>query len=170
MPTSRRPLLFALVCAASLVAAGASTRHDARSEEGAIRDLDRKWSEAVAARDLDGAVAHYAEDASFLAPNAPAASGKAAIRAAWKDLLQSPGLSLTFAPVSVKVAHAGDMAYEIGSYRLGMDAPGGHTEDDGKYVLVWTRVGGDWRVTADIFNSNRPALPAPAAPAPAAAK
>ena len=53
------------------------------------------------------------------------------------------------------------MAYEIGTYTMGLDAPGGRVEDEGKYVVVWTRVGGDWKVAADIFNSNRPA-PAPA--------
>jgi uncharacterized protein (TIGR02246 family) len=162
-------MLPVLACAAALVALGATTRHDARPEETRIRDLDRKWSEAVAARDLDGTVAHYAEDAVFLSPNAPATSGKAAIRAAWKDLLLSPGLSLTFAPMSVRVAHAADMAFEIGSYTMGQDAPGGRVEDDGKYVVVWTRVGGDWKVAADIFNSNRPAAPAPPAPAATAA-
>jgi len=110
---------------------------------------------------VDGTVAHYADDAAFLAPNAPATSGKTAIRAAWTDLLKSPGLSLSFGPTAVRIAHASDMAYEIGTYTMGLDAPGGRVEDEGKYVVVWTRVGGDWKVAADIFNSNRPA-PAPA--------
>jgi len=170
MPAPRRKSLLVLVCVAALAALAASTRHDTSAEETRIREIVRQWNQAVSIRDLDGAVAHYADDASFLAPNAPAVAGKAAIRAAWKDMLLSPGLSLTFAAVSVKVAHAGDMAYEIGTYKMGQDAAGGaRAEDEGKYVVVWARIGADWKVVADIFNSNRPLAPAPAAAAPAAA-
>jgi len=169
MPAPRLALPIVFVCATALAALGATTRHDTRPEEARIRELVKKWNEAVAVRDLDGAVRDYADDASFLAPNAPIASGKVAIRTAWKDLLLSPGLSLTFGPLSVKVAHDADIAYEIGTYKMGVDAAGGRVEDQGKYVVVWTRAGADWKVAADIFNSDRPAPAAPAAPAAAAA-
>ncbi len=138
-----------------------AARRDPQSEETVIRELDRKWAEAIVAKDLDRTVAHYADDAAFLAPNAPATSGKAAIRTAWDDLLKTPGLSLTFGPTTVRIAHAADMAYEIGTYTMGLDGPSGRVEDDGKYVVVWTRIGGDWKVAADIFNTSRP----PATPA-----
>jgi uncharacterized protein (TIGR02246 family) len=148
-------LVKILACLACLCALSAAARKEAPSEETVIRELDRKWVEGIAAKDLDSTVAHYADDAAFLAPNASVSTGKVAIRAAWEGLLKSPGLSLTFGPTTIRVARAGDMAYEIGTYKIGMDAPGGRAEDEGKYVYVWTRVGGDWKVAADIFNSSR---------------
>jgi hypothetical protein len=29
--------------------------------------------------------------------------------------------------------------------------------DTGKYVVVWRKVGGEWKAAADIFNSDLPA-------------
>jgi len=159
MSLGSRSSITILACVACLFSFGASVRRGTQSEEQAIRELDRKWTEAIAARDLDATVAHYADDAAFLAPGAPVTSGRAAIRSAWGDLLKSPGLSLTFGPTVVRIAHAADMAYEIGTFTMAMDGPHGRVEDQGKYVVVWTRNGGDWRVAADIFNSSRPPSP-----------
>ncbi|WP_405030146.1 hypothetical protein [Mycoplana sp. BE70] len=45
------------------------------------------------------------------------------------------------------------MAYEIGTYELGYstDKP---VDEKGKYVVVWKKAGDDWKVMADIFNSD----------------
>jgi len=165
MSLRSKSLVTVLACFACILAFGATARRDPQSEETAIRDLDKRWEEAIVAKDLDRTVAHYADDAAFLAPSAPASSGKAAIRTAWADLLKSPGLSLTFGPTTVRIAHAADMAYEIGTYTMGMDTPNGRVEDQGKYVVVWTKLGADWKVAADIFNSSRPPAAPPATPA-----
>jgi uncharacterized protein (TIGR02246 family) len=133
-----------------------TTSVDAQAEARAIRDTIGRWIGTIDSKDAAGAASFYAEDGVFMVPNAPPARGRDAIRAAWSGLLQAPNVSLRVESATIEVAQAGDMAYELGTYRLGMDGPQGRIEDDGKYVVVWRKREGRWQVMADIFNSNRP--------------
>jgi len=156
--------LIALAAAASACV----QRADVATEERVIRDLDKKWVQAVAAKDTTAIANVYAEDANFLAPGAPRASGRAAIRQAWVGLLKAPNLVLTFEPTKITIASSADIAYETGSYHLGYDLPKAkrvkgraaksrRLEDTGKYVVAWKKVNGGWKVQYDIFNSDRAA-------------
>jgi len=143
-------------------------RADVATEERVIRDLDKKWVQAVAAKDTTAIANTYAEDANFLAPGAPRASGRAAVRQAWVGLLKAPNLVLTFEPTKITIASSADIAYETGSYHLGYDLPKAkrvkgraapksrRLEDTGKYVVAWKKVNGEWKVQYDIFNSDKP--------------
>ena len=124
----------------------------------AIRALSARWLRAADTRDAARVAPFYTEDGAFLVPNVPLARGRAAVQAVWSQLLAAPNLELAWTPSSVDVAQAGDMAYEIGLYRLGMDGPAGRIEDEGKYVVVWRKTEQGWQVAADIFNSSRQAL------------
>ena len=115
--------------------------------------MSARWLQAVDTRDADRVASFYAADGAFLVPNVPLARGRDAVRAVWTQLLGAPNLSLSWGPLSVEVAQAGDLAWEIGSYHLGMDGPNGRIEDDGKYVVVWRKGGEGWQVAADVFNS-----------------
>jgi len=126
------------------------------SEARMIREASARWLAAVGTRDAARVAPYYAEDGVFLVPNAPLARGREAVQAVWAQLLSAPNLELAWTPTSIEVAQAADMAYEVGSYRLAMDAPNGHVEDDGKYVVVWRKTAEGWTVAADIFNSSRP--------------
>jgi ketosteroid isomerase-like protein len=68
-----------------------------------------------------------------------------------------PGLSFTFQPQTIKVAHSGDLAYEIGTYSLSYDGDQGRVQDMGKYLVVWEKVDGDWKAMVDTDNSDLPA-------------
>ena len=127
------------------------------AESRAVRDLSARWLRAVATRDAERVASFYADDGAFLVPNVPLARGRDAVRAVWAQLLAAPNLELAWVPSSVEVARSGDVAWEMGSYRMGMDGPVGRIEDDGKYVVVWRKTGAEWHVAADIFNSSRPA-------------
>ncbi len=155
--------LIALAAAASACV----QRADVATEERVIRDLDKKWVQAVAAKDTTAIANVYAEDADLLAAGAPRASGRAAIRQAWVGFLKTPKLVLTFEPTKITMASSADIAYETGSYHLGYDvAPKGkrvkgkavksrRVEDTGKYVVAWKKVNGEWKVQYDIFNSDK---------------
>jgi uncharacterized protein (TIGR02246 family) len=128
---------------------------DLATIEANIRSLDKDWSAAAVAKDLDKSTMDYADDGQFLSPGAPSAVGKDAIRNAWAGLFAAPAyVSLTFAPTTVHVAEAGDVAYEIGTYELIMkDKNGKPAPVKGKFVVVWKKqADGSWKVEADIFN------------------
>jgi ketosteroid isomerase-like protein len=71
-------------------------------------------------------------------------------------MMQTPGFDLTFTPEVILVSSSGDMALDRGTYRLLVAPQGKQLTDTGKYVVVWRKVGGDWKAAADIFNSDLP--------------
>jgi uncharacterized protein (TIGR02246 family) len=138
---------------------------DTRAADAAtIRDLDTQWSKAATARDLDGAVSYYSDDASLMSPNAPVATGKAAIRAAWVPLV-APGVTTSWKTINVEVARSSDLAYATGAYDVvSTDAHGKSSTEHGKSVEVWKKqADGKWKSVVDIFNSDDP-VPAPPQP------
>lgn len=150
-------LLMAVSCTQQ---APADTR---AADEAKIKELDAQWSKTAMANDLDGTVSYYADDAYLLAPNAPIASGKPAIRAVWSALL-SPEVSVSWQASKVEVARSGDLAYVIGTYQVtAKDPKSKMAPDKGKLVEVWKKqADGSWKTVADIFNSDLP-VAAPAA-------
>lgn len=126
-------------------------------EEKALRALDLAWSDAANRKDLDGVVSYMADDGETLAPNEPAASDKAAIKASWANLLGLPGLSIHWVPRRVQVAESGDLGFTSGTYMLTYnDANGQLVSDRGKYLEVWKKVDGKWKCLSDAYNSDVP--------------
>jgi uncharacterized protein (TIGR02246 family) len=123
-------------------------------DEARIREISRQWLAAAANKDVKSLGEFYAQDGRFMAPNAPAAEGREAARAAWQIFLQLPSLALTFEPTTVRVAQSGDIAFGIGTYELSFEGEQGRVQDRGKYVDLWEKIDGDWKLKADIFNSD----------------
>ena len=146
-------LPLAVVCNFPRTAQGA--------DDKAVRDADAAWSRAAAAKDLDKTVSFYSDDAVVLPPNQAATTTKDGIRALWKDLIGSV-TSVSWTATRVEMAKSGDMACLSGTYELTMNDG---TKDRGKYCEVWEKqAGGTWKCGTDIWNSDLPATPAPAAP------
>ena len=126
-------------------------------EEQAIRGQVDRWLQLVKAKDAAAIAALYAEDGAVMPPNAPIGKGRAAIQQTWASMMQTPGFALTFAPEQIVVSASGDMALDRGTYSLTI-APNGTTHTDtGKYVVVWRKIGSEWKAAADILNSDLPA-------------
>ena len=147
---------IAVAVAAASFAFAQDRKVDRKAEEQRIRELDRAWVAAVAKKDAAAVAELYAEDGRLMPPNAEAAVGRRAVEETWGQLFKLPGFSLTFEPHHIEVAEAGDMAYDVGTYSLSLTPGGGagRVQDRGKYLVVWQKVGGDWKVKADMFNSN----------------
>ena len=117
-----------------------------QSDEQIIRSRARDMAQAVAARDADRTAAFYTEDGVFLWPGTPLTEGRSAIRGAWDAFMQMPGFDLDFWPVRVTVAQAGDMALEVGAFRL--------MGQEGKYIVTWKKTAGEWLIAADAPSVN----------------
>jgi uncharacterized protein (TIGR02246 family) len=153
-----RPVFISVLLALIVIVAGAATASaaDLAAEEKRIRELDAAWVAAVAAKDVKATAAFYADDGRIMPQNVPAAEGPEAVGAVWSAFFQLKDFALTFEPTSIAVAEAGDIAYDIGTYSLAFTGDQGPVQDLGKYVVVWKKVDGEWKVAADIFNSNGP--------------
>lgn len=153
-----------LLLAAVVAAACATTpRVDVASEESAIRAVNRRMEQGVASRNADAIAQLYATDAVFMAPNAPAARGQSAIRGMWAEFLTAPNIALSLTPTKIDVANSGELATDVGNYTLSYTGDQGPVTDRGKYMVQFRKVGSEWKIAHDIFNSDLP----PQAPAPA---
>ena len=95
-------------------------------------------------------------------PNALLPPARDSIRAAWVGFLRLPALELTADPTSKVFSEAGDLVVDIGTYRMKMLGPKGKpVEDVGKYVAVYRRSAGQWKIVVDTFNSDLPASGSP---------
>ena len=127
------------------------------ADEQAIRGHVDHWLQLVKAKDAAGIAELYAEDGAVMPPNAPVGKGRAAIEQTWASMMRTPGFSLTFVPEQIIVSSSGDMALDRGTYRLAVAPDGTAQTDTGKYVVVWRKIGSEWKAAADIFNSDLPA-------------
>jgi uncharacterized protein (TIGR02246 family) len=152
---------LAMVAAVLLWTGGCSSAPEVNlaAEEKAIRDTEADFAKAVAAKDVEKAVAFYAEDAVMLPPGEAAATGKAAIRASYTRLLALPDFELTWTPTKVEVAKSGELAYDYGVFAMShKDAAGKAVKDHGKYATVWKKQAtGAWKAVLDTNNSDLPA-------------
>lgn len=126
----------------------------AAAHEQAIREINEQWLAMIRDHDAAAVSRLYTADGAMMAPGAPIAQGHPALEKAWSGLMQMPGFGLTFEADQIVVASGGDMALDRGGYQLSLDGPDGATKDIGKYVVVWRNIDGQWKVAADIFNSD----------------
>ena len=130
---------------------------DTGADEVAIRGHVDRWLQLVKAKDAAGIAELYTEDGAVMPPNAPIGKGRAVIEKTWASMMATPGFGLSIVPEQILVSSSGDMALDRGTYSLTI-APVGTTQTDtGKYVVVWRKIGREWKVAADIFNSDLPA-------------
>jgi len=160
----RKPLVLS-VCFALLSFAffGTASAADTNSViEQALRDADAQLSAAATAKDLDKTVSYYSDDAIVMPPNSASTTTKEAIRSTLKDLLASPGATVSWKATKVEVAKSGDLACVSGIYEeTTIEASGKPVKDRGKYVKVWKKqADGKWKCGADIWNSDLPVAPA----------
>ena len=130
---------------------------DTGAEEQAIRGQVDQWLKLVKAKDAAAIAKLYTDDGAVMPPNAPAAKGRDAIQQTWAGMMGTPGFDLTFSPEQIIVSSSGDMALDRGTYRLAVAPHGTAQTDTGKYVVVWRKIGSEWKAAADIFNSDLPA-------------
>jgi uncharacterized protein (TIGR02246 family) len=122
----------------------------ARSEDlrEAIESGNRAFAAAFLRGDAQAVAALYTEDAKVMPPGAGTAAGRPAIAAFWKGAIDAGVKDLVL--VTEQVESEGDLAYETGRVRL-VSSDGRVTED--RYLVVWRRAGGKWRLHRDIWNS-----------------
>ena len=66
---------------------------------------------------------------------------------------------MTLTSDDVTVTAAGDYAHAVGTWTMSGPAPdGSEWSDNGKFVAVWKNVDGDWKMAADIWNSDNPPM------------
>lgn len=145
----------AVVLLLALAAGCAAQRLDVEGERKALLQADRGFSAAVAARGVEAWVSSFLPDGKQLVNNGGTVQGAERIRAAMGPLFATPGASLVWEPAEADVAASGDLGYTIGSAVMTLPGDAGKpaTKRPLKYLTVWKKQDGVWKVAVDIGNS-----------------
>lgn len=119
-----------------------------------IQTAHNRLAEAITAGDGSRAISLYTEDARLIPHGAPTCAGRAAIQAFLEGAIQSGIVAARF--TTQEVDGDANQAVEIGQYELFAPAPNGERARvaDGRYLMVWRKHDGDWRIHRDMFGPN----------------
>ncbi len=112
---------------------------------------------AETAMDVARIMPFWAKDAVIQGNGQPAMQGNEAIRDGYIGFFKSGVKVLQGTPVSLVESRDHSMAYEVGNNHMVIATPNGDMEDNGKYLLVWRKIEGEWVASALSFTSDQPA-------------
>jgi uncharacterized protein (TIGR02246 family) len=113
-----------------------------------IAGVNRQFEEAARKGDLDRLASLYTTDAIALPPDSPMVKGRENIKRMWGMVAQQVGLK-DVRLNTLDLEMAGETAYEVGEATLTI-ASGTAVV---KFVVVWKRSDGQWRLHRDIWNA-----------------
>ena len=126
----------------------------ARSDSAAIHRLGGQFSAAYLRGDAAALADFYTADAVIFPERSEPITGREAIRRYWTP---KPGGRVTRHVLTpTRIVVDGEHAYDYGLFEIAGERDGtAWGPFRGKYVVVWRRDGGAWRMQLDIWNSNQ---------------
>jgi uncharacterized protein (TIGR02246 family) len=122
------------------------------AQRAEVEAVNAKWMEYFNKGDFAGIASLYTDDATAFPPGSPMVKGNAAIGAMWKNMAEQVSEPRV---ITLDVKMLGpSAAREIGTFSLKTKGPTPQ-EITGKYVVVWEKVGTDWKLAADIWNDGK---------------
>lgn len=124
----------------------------ALAQKAEIEAVNARWTEFFNKGDFAGVASLYTTDATAFPPGSAMVRGGAAIGEMWKSMAEQVGDPKV---TTLDVKSLGpSAAREIGTFSLKTKGPTPQ-EVTGKYVVVWEKVGNDWKLAADIWNDGK---------------
>lgn len=117
----------------------------------AIEAANKRFSDAFGKGEAAKVAGMYAEGARAMPPNGPVVQGRQSIQELWQSVINT-GAKLSLSTSDVEAQ--GNVVIEVGTYEMTFPD---NKRDAGKYVVVWKREKGVWKLAVDIWNSNMPA-------------
>jgi uncharacterized protein (TIGR02246 family) len=127
---------------------------DPKAEEQAVRSISKNWLALTKKHDAAAEAALFADDGVAYSMNHEPFVGPAAVMKHFsEEFAQNPKEVVDWSTDKVDVAASGDLAVEYGKFNVTGLGPDGTGADMGKYVTVYKKVNGTWKVSADISTS-----------------
>lgn len=141
-------VLFFLVLSFSVKAQ--TYNGDQKEIDTILKNID-SFSDSVMEGDIEAIGQAYTEDASILVNNRDIIKGRDKIEAYWTPGGSSRTIYHKIHPVEITIT--GDSAYDMGRYEgKTRTANGEEIEWKGKYVIIWKKINGSWKIYIDIWN------------------
>jgi len=145
-----------LTCATILIAVSQLYAQSEAEMKTKFNELNKKFSQMMIDNDLEGMLSYYSENPISMPSYQPMLRSLDAMRESHKQQHEKMGMKVTaFELIATDVIVEGNIAIEIGTYTISMDmAEMGAIDDHGKYMNVWENQGGDWKLRADMWNTD----------------
>ena len=122
------------------------------AQKAKIEAVNTKWMELFNKGDFEGVAQLYTVDAIAFPPGSAMVRGRAAIGTMWKGMAEQVSNPKV---TTLEVKRLGPLASrEIGTFSLTTKGPS-PKEVSGKYLVVWEKVAGEWKLAADIWNDGK---------------
>ncbi|MGD8322048.1 MAG: DUF4440 domain-containing protein [Gemmatimonadota bacterium] len=157
---SQAALLVVPLALAACTASPSGQAPDLSVAQEEVRAASESLINAESGKDMDAAMAFYADNAIVQPPDAPQVEGAEAIRGVYDQIFNEMPISeLGSTSTAIHVSADGTLAWEYGVNRVVLDTPEGPNTDMGKYLAVWAKQDGSWKVVALAFSSDAPPPP-----------
>ena len=129
-----------------------------QTEEQAVRALSKHWAELFRNIDPTGEASLFLENGVVYREKQEPVVGQKAIR----DLFdsdhkeQNPKQISNWITDRVEVSESGELAIEYGDWSYTGGDISGTKEDHGKYISVYKKVNGKWKISTDMSLSTKP--------------
>jgi uncharacterized protein (TIGR02246 family) len=154
---STSPILITMITMASLLfAAGCNTANfDKAAARKELESADSLFVDLLNKGDATGLANCYTTDALLMMPNAPSIKGRSNIQAAMLEFIKSDATKM-----SVQINNVwGEEDALISEGTMTFSTQAGKLVDQCKYIAVYKKEDGRWKMFRDCYNSDLP-LPA----------
>lgn len=126
-----------------------------------IVSVVERYAAALRSNDIEALVALYTSNGIFMREDMPAAAGRAALRAAYREIFATLKVDVAFEIQEVEVA--GDMAWlrSTSKGRIRVLATGSESSGSFDVLAVLRREQGVWRIRSYMYASNQPGTGTP---------
>jgi ketosteroid isomerase-like protein/quercetin dioxygenase-like cupin family protein len=132
-------------------------------ERESLRAADREWGQSLE-QDVDTFLSYLTPDATVHITGLPSLDTLEEIRREMSERTRAPGYASQWAASEVVVGDSGDLGYTVGAYKVTRNNPAGNpATETGRYVAIWRKHLGQWKISEIISNADAP-LPAASLP------
>lgn len=147
-----KKLLILVITAFMFVQCSEQTTTNHQKDIEQIHQNAKNFSSYVNSSNYEMIGASYTKDAKIFPQRGKIIEGLDGILKYWKLPEGVQTINHKITPIEVTIVE--DTAYDYGYYEgTTVKANGEKSSWEGKYVIVWKRVGDDWKMYLDIWNS-----------------
>ena len=140
----RGVVLASVLVAGGLASAEVLSAESMEALAAKVRARETAFAKTMADRDHAAFATFVAEEALFLGRSV--LRGRPAVVEGWKSYFEGDKAPFSWQPDRVEVSGSGDMGMTSGRY---VQVITGAEAQQGRYVVVWRRDGGDWKVLTE---------------------
>ena len=148
-------LMMACLCLSMACQNTAVDRFDLAAAKTEIENANKNFAELVSNGDAEGIANEcYTADAKFFMANGPVVEGRKNIQSAFETMLKANKGGKVDPATTIAVWGDEQTLTEEGTYRI--YKADGSIFEQGKYLILWKKEDGKWKIYRDCSNSDLP--------------